>query len=126
MQVLRCTRKNLDSNWVNQEALRITSLLSASKPVRIILFGSAAENKMTDQSDFDFLVVHSTEDAIKNAQKDLRPHYPLSEYPVDIIWLTVAEFEAKRDVGGISFIAAREGKMLFESTGEEHDQIKKV
>jgi predicted nucleotidyltransferase len=126
MQVLRCTRKSLDPNWVNHEALRITALLSASKPVRIILFGSAAENKMTDQSDFDFLVVHSTQDAIKKAQKDLHPHYPLSEYPVDIIWLTVAEFEAKREIGGVSFIAAREGKILFESIGADHDQIKKI
>ncbi|NBX77394.1 MAG: nucleotidyltransferase domain-containing protein, partial [Proteobacteria bacterium] len=47
--------------------------------MKVILFGSAAENKMTDQSDFDFLVIHSTEDAIKSAQKSLRPHYPLSE-----------------------------------------------
>lgn len=111
---------------MRHETLRITSLLAESKPVKVILFGSAAENKMTDQSDFDFLVIHSTEDAIKSAQKSLRPHYPLSEYPVDIIWLTAAEFQAKRDIGGISFIASREGQVLFESAGKDYDEIKKI
>lgn len=121
MQFLRCTRKLLDTNWVNHEAQRIVALIAGSKPIKIILFGSAAENKMTDQSDFDYLVIHSNHEAIKRAQHNLRPYYPLSKYPVDIIWVTETEFKTKCDVGGICFVAAREGKVLYQSKDPNHD-----
>jgi predicted nucleotidyltransferase len=118
MQVLRCTRKKLDPTWVEREARRIAELLAAvCEPETIYLIGSAGEGKMTDQSDFDFVVVLGSGDDVKRAQKALRPHTPLSSFPVDLIWVTRARFEEMKNVGGICLIAFEDGKRLFDRPG---------
>ncbi len=115
MQPLRCIRKTLDFNWVTDEIKKISDLLVPLKGLeRLYLFGSAAEGKMTDQSDLDFLMVFSTEAFLREAQKSLRPSYPLSSYPVDLVWTTLEGFESKKQVGGICMVVFEEGKCLFE------------
>ncbi len=115
MQVLRCARKKLDPDWVMSEAKRISTILSHLSPESVYLFGSAAEAEMTDQSDFDFLILFESSQEIRTAQTRLRQSYPLSSYPVDIVWTTKAEFTRKQDVGGVCFIVHREGVCLYRS-----------
>ncbi|MBI4405466.1 MAG: nucleotidyltransferase domain-containing protein [Deltaproteobacteria bacterium] len=111
---MKCTRRKLDPTWVRQQIGKLSSLLiSNASPEGLYLFGSAAEGKMTDQSDLDFLVVMESEDSIKKAQKKLRPFYPLSEYPVDLVWVTKDTFNNKKQLGGVCMVAFKEGKCLF-------------
>lgn len=114
MQPLKCTRRPLDIHWVKYEYVRITEILSKISPERIYLFGSAAEGKMTDQSDFDFLLVFDSSQSLRKAQKTLLSFYPLSTIPVDLVWTTTEEFEKKKEIGGVCFIVHREGQCLFE------------
>ena len=123
MQVLKCTRKLLDPNQVMKEAKEIALVLSQTDPLKLYLFGSAAEGKMTDQSDFDFLLVFETAAQIKLAQKKLKKHYPLSQYPVDIIWVTQEEYQRKKELGGICFVVEREGLIMGGTESTKNDQI---
>lgn len=127
MQVLRCSRKPLDENWVKSETARIVEQLKSLGPSQIFHFGSSQENRMTDQSDFDFLLLFESEDQIKKAIRSLRPHLPLSQFPVDIIWKTQAEYERKKDLGGVCYIVHREGSCVFDANREgQCDQIAQV
>ena len=113
MQVLKCTKRLLDPKWVDAEVARISEIFLKLSPQAVFLFGSASEGRMSDQSDFDFLILFKSGEEIRNAQKSLRPFYPLSDTPVDILWLTQDEFDSKKDVGGVCFIVAREGRCLL-------------
>ena len=111
--MLRATRQYRDRNEVMIEALRIGSTIAkAAKPLNIYLFGSVAEGKATDQSDFDFLIVVASDQAIKEAKNNLRPFRPLSSTPIDLIWMTEQEFNRKSLVGGIAMIAREDGISL--------------
>ena len=97
-------------------------LLGAVSPIQLILFGSACEGKLTDQSDLDFLVVVETEELIIEAQKSLRSLMPLSRFPVDLVWVTRDRFERMKNVGGVCLIAHEDGRVHYEQT-ERGSQI---
>lgn len=114
MRFLSCTRKPLDPAWVKAEAKRIADLIvTQAKPRAVYLFGSASEGKMTDQSDFDFLVIVEGAHSLRASQRTLLPFYPLSEYPVDIVWVTEERFERMKLLGGICFVVHEEGRCLY-------------
>jgi uncharacterized protein len=83
---------------------------------RIIIFGSAAEDRMTSDSDIDVLVLkHHIEDhwaewqAAEDALRGLG-------IPVDIILMTTARFqETKEVIGGISYPADKKGRVVYEA-----------
>ena len=111
MHPLRLTRKLLDPTQVDSEAARIAQTIrSVTQPYALYLFGSAAEGKATDQSDFDFLIVLPDSDSMRVAKRNLRPHMPLAKIPVDLVWVTKNEFERKKDMGGICLVAFTEGR----------------
>ena len=115
MLPLRCTRKPLDPIWVDQEASVIGKTLSSLDGVEeIFWFGSSAEGKMTDQSDFDFLLVVAASEQIRPAQKQLRSLLPLSRYPVDIVWVERSRFDKMKRMGGVCLIAFEDGRKIFQ------------
>ena len=108
----------MDVSWVDQEAARIAKLIQELlSPHSLYLFGSASENKMTDQSDFDFMLVFESEAHIREARQKLRGHYPLSEYPVDLVWVTLERFDKMKAIGGACMIAFEDGRRF---TSREH------
>lgn len=120
MQVLKCTRKSVDAEWVKSEALRLTELFIQTREVGSVWwFGSSAEGKMTDQSDFDFLVTCESEAAIRRGQRALRGHYPLSQYPVDIVWVTNERFTKMKSMGGVCMVAYEEGICTYRGVARE-------
>ena len=92
----------------------VRRVLSVARPDRIILFGSAATGEMTKDSDIDLLVVapapknrHEERLKIADAIGDI-------EYPVDVILIASARFEATKDiVGGIAYPAHKYGRVLY-------------
>lgn len=101
---------------VDQQTLDeiVRRILSVATPDRIILFGSAAEGKMTEDSDIDLLVVER--DIADRRQEYLRIRRALRDiqYPFDIILITTQWYEQSKDVvGGIAYPASRHGRVLY-------------
>jgi predicted nucleotidyltransferase len=89
-------------------------ILSGCQPVKIILFGSAARNEMTDQSDVDIALLFSTAAEVKVQKKLLYKTPGRDLWPQDLFFLSEEEFSEKALTGGICEIIASEGKVLYE------------
>ncbi len=114
MRPLRVTRKPLDPEFQKAEIRRITEIISTTvNPLAVFCFGSASEGKATDQSDFDFLIVLDETASVQNARLNLRPYFPLSEFPVDIIWKKKSDFLKQKEIGGISMVAWEDGVCTY-------------
>tara|TARA_B100001248_G_C27399436_1_gene468787 strand:- start:12161 stop:12508 length:348 start_codon:yes stop_codon:yes gene_type:complete len=95
------------------EAKRLAEILSRKLKVqRIILFGSAVEGSFTPDSDLDILLVFANHEDLENS-KTLLYGKPLSSFAVDFILKTEKEYNLRKDVGGVCFIASREGLDLY-------------
>lgn len=94
----------------------VRRVLSASRPDKIILFGSAATGQMTKDSDIDLLIVerspknrHEESVAIADAIGDV-------DFPVDVKIIASERFEATKNIiGGIAYPAHKYGRVLYEA-----------
>ena len=84
-------------------------------PDRIILFGSHAKGKASNDSDLDLLVVMSVEGSRRSKANEIDLALADRIMPVDVIVVTPDQFERQRDVmGTIVREAVREGKTVYE------------
>ena len=84
-------------------------------PDRIILFGSHAKGKASNDSDLDLLVVMSVEGSRRSKANEIDLALADRIVPVDVIVVTPDQFERQRDVmGTIVREAVREGKTVYE------------
>ncbi len=90
-------------------------VLSKTKPELVILFGSAATGRFDSYSDIDLLVVFSDLTAATIGRKALYSGKALKEHSVDFVCVARDEFDRKKDLGGIAFVAQNEGQVLFSS-----------
>ena len=100
----------IDEELIQQIVARV---LRVARPVRIILFGSAATGTMTRDSDIDLLVVE--DDPGDAAAESLRIRRQLRGlgYPIDVVVMSAQRFEETKDVvGGIAFPARRYGRTI--------------
>jgi predicted nucleotidyltransferase len=103
---------------INQTLIReiVNRILNVTKPERIILFGSAAVDKMTKDSDIDLLILESEPQDARKENVLIRQAVRGLGYPFDIIVMPVERFEeSKNVVGGIAFPANKYGKVIYES-----------
>ena len=94
----------------------VSRVLSATKPVRIILFGSAASGKTTPDSDIDLLVLEKN--IINPREESLRLRKTLNGLgvPVDVFVMSFARYEETKNViGGIAYTANKYGKPVYET-----------
>ncbi len=93
------------------------TIIKYENPKKIILFGSYATGKATDDSDLDFMVIKQTDDKIYKRGRDLK--WELADYPfeIDLLIKTPDEFSKWSDIP-ISFNAKinNRGKVLYEQT----------
>lgn len=94
------------------EAKRLIETLSKDGlVVEAYLFGSAVHGPFTEDSDLDILVVTHDDSSIKSLQKLVYgPRF--STFAVDWIFKTKPSFDERKDLGGVCFIATREGIKL--------------
>lgn len=117
-------RKLLSEKYVEAQVQAILSgILSICQPVKVYLFGSAAEGRFTDQSDLDFLIVIDEEkyialEELKRIKKKWAHLQPIISHPVDVLWYTKELFEAKKSIGGVAMIAFEEGKLIYEGSAK--------
>ena len=95
----------------------VSRILNIANPRRIILFGSAATETMSSDSDLDLLVI---EDDFTNERKEsIRLRMALRDLgiPVDIFAMTSARFDETKNVfGGLAYPAHKYGKVIYEAS----------
>jgi hypothetical protein len=103
-----------DQNKVRSEAQAIaTKIRQRISPLSIILFGSAACGQFKEGSDFDILLIFEDLVQLREARHQLHQAGPLSpSTPLDLIFVTKKTYDQKKEIGGICFVANREGVCL--------------
>jgi predicted nucleotidyltransferase len=99
---------------LNKVAERI---LSVAKPKRIILFGSAAMDSMTPDSDLDLLVIEPG--LINQREENTRLREALGELdiPIDVFAMEPERFEETKEViGGLAYPANKYGRVIYEAS----------
>ncbi len=105
-------------NPVKKDGLLIAQQIAnkirtVSSPSRIILFGSAAEDDFYEGSDIDLLLIFRSIEELQTERKKIRALGLLDKaVPVDLIFVSQQHFDAKKDIGGVCFIAEHEGVPL--------------
>lgn len=95
----------------------VETVVATAKPVRVILFGSAARSEMTENSDIDLMVVTSPGTDNTATECEIHTRLPRNAMPVDVIALTTREVELNRNATqSKAGRAIREGKVLYEET----------
>ena len=103
---------------INQELVDeiIKRILGVAEAKRIILFGSAATEKMSKDSDIDLLVLQSAPADTRQESVHIRQAVRGLGYPFDIIVMAAERFEeSKNVVGGIAYPANKYGKVIYET-----------
>jgi predicted nucleotidyltransferase len=104
----------IDENMI-QEIIR--RILAVTRPDRIILFGSAAEDQMTRDSDIDLLVIEASPGNTRDESVHIGDNLRGIGYPFDIIVMSSKRFEETKNViGGIAYPANKYGKVIYESS----------
>ena len=85
-----------------------------SFPLRIILFGSAANGEMTEASDVDLIVIYANNTDLKETQKNIAKTRPKDDWPHDLLLYTEEAFKKSvQKGGGVCWLAEREGNIIF-------------
>lgn len=113
------TRPQFSGLGVDDETIGeiVRRILTACRPDRVILFGSAATGQMTRDSDIDLLVVEREVGNIREEALRIRKALAELPFPFDVIVMSRDRFDETRDViGGIAWPAARYGRSIYEAT----------
>jgi len=94
----------------------VQRILAITRPQRVILFGSAAEGKMTRDSDIDLLILETAPQNARDLCARIRQSLRGMGYPFDIIVMSTERFEESRNVvGGIAYPANKYGRVIYEA-----------
>ncbi len=94
----------------------VRRILTVAAPDSIILFGSAATDQMTRDSDIDLLVVEAAPGNTRSESVRIRRALGDIGYPVDVIVIATGRFEETKDIiGGIAYPAHKYGRVLYEA-----------
>lgn len=96
---------NLDTN-------QIISSLKSINPLKIVLFGSYAYGKPTQDSDIDLLVVTDTDKSFHQRIQAMRPLLP-KDKPIDLIVLTPKEYQKAKSTNSLVSEIDSKGKVLY-------------
>ena len=105
------TAKNIDKT----DAIKLAKIVaerirSVVKLESIYLFGSAADGTFHDHSDLDFLIVFANEEVLRAGRKAIHLIPRIAEgWAVDYVFVTKEQFNQKRLIGGVCFIAFHDG-----------------
>ncbi len=89
-------------------------IAQAMQPEKIYLFGSYAENRATDDSDVDLVVVMESELAPHRRNVALKRLFPRRSFSLDAFVYTPLEFARYKDIPGtIVYNATHHGKLLY-------------
>jgi predicted nucleotidyltransferase len=91
-------------------------ILSVTSPEKIILFGSAATERMTAESDIDVLVIKASVEDNRQERREIRAALDGLGKAFDIFVMDVQRFEeSKSIIGGLAYPANMQGRILYEA-----------
>jgi predicted nucleotidyltransferase len=94
----------------------IQRILTVTVPEKIILFGSAATDRMTPDSDIDLLVVKSAVADNRRERREIRETLNGLGLPFDVFVMDEDRFEeSKAVVGGLAYPANTHGRVVYEA-----------
>ena len=103
----------VDESVIKEIVRRVTSVVRTE---RIILFGSAATERMTRDSDIDLLIIEQNVADPWGERIRVRKALCDIDYPFDIILMTQERFEETKGViGGIAYPANKHGRVIYEA-----------
>jgi len=103
----------IDEKTVREIVARVVRV---SRPDRIILFGSAATENMTPDSDIDLLVLQTAPTDPREERLRIRKVLRGLDLSFDIIVMATDRFEESKEViGGIAYPANKYGKTIYEA-----------
>ena len=94
-------------------AERVAWILETCAPLRIVAFGSAARGSMTAGSDIDLIVILLAGGDVRATYGAILGRKPPHDVALDLLVYTEDEFEARATVGGVCFVAGRDGRVVF-------------
>jgi predicted nucleotidyltransferase len=106
-------------NLTHQEMLNIVQrkvdwILANSSPLYVYLFGSARSKTMTVASDVDLLLVFEDGLNLKDVSLSLSKNRPADDWPHDILFYSLSEFQQKKiRAGSICHEAETFGEIIF-------------
>lgn len=90
----------------------IVKQLKQLNPQAIILFGSAAAGKRTDDSDIDFVIIQDTNKSFTDRIREVHSNLK-TNIPVDVIVLTPKEAQELPKKSSFFSQVFQEGKLLY-------------
>lgn len=107
----------MNDNIINQEKITevINRIILGFNPDKIILFGSYATGKPTENSDLDLLVIKDSKLSRPERAKELRKHLYGMKVPMDLLVYTPSEIEESINIK-YSFVneVFKTGKTVYE------------
>lgn len=95
----------------------VDRIIKGYGPKKVILFGSYAYGKPTEDSDIDILVVTEGRSNSEEIYKRRREFLKDFSIPVQLVCVSDEEFEETKDIiGGITYPASKYGEMLYEKS----------
>jgi len=89
-------------------------VVESFKPQKIILFGSYATGKPTEDSDLDLLIIKDSDLPIHVQNRKIRRLLCDLRVPMDVIVKSTKEFETYKDIiGTIIYPANKFGKVIY-------------
>jgi predicted nucleotidyltransferase len=112
MSLLKLVHDPEMNAWARQKAVDVLNAIPSQDLIlEAYLFGSAANGNFTVNSDLDFLVVTKDFAAVRQLRKEVyAPRF--SDVAIDWIFKTKESFDERKQIGGVCFIAFREGIRL--------------
>jgi uncharacterized protein len=103
----------IDDGLVREVVRRVRGVI---QPDRIILFGSAATEEMTRDSDIDLLVVTSAPSNTVEERLRIGDSLRGLGFPFDVFVIATERFEESKNIfGGIAYPANKYGRVIYEA-----------
>ena len=100
------------NNWAQRKAAEVLKSIPSYHLIEeAYLFGSAVSGNFTDDSDLDILVVTKDEPSMNQIQSEVYK-FKFTDIAVDWIFKTKDSFDARKDFGGVTYVAFHSGMKL--------------
>ena len=111
---------NVNTNELLASLLSFVGEIGKLPTVRkVILFGSMAEDKMTDASDIDLAIIVGDDTDTRAFKEHLRALKRANlTWPCDLVVITETWFEQRKDFGGLCMEIATSGRILLDVARE--------
>ncbi|MBI1861962.1 MAG: nucleotidyltransferase domain-containing protein [Deltaproteobacteria bacterium] len=90
----------------------VSHIQKISRPRRAILFGSALTDHFDEASDLDLVLIFESLEEASQAEKILYRQAHTFPCSIDFLCIDEKSFQEKSEIGGVFWIAAREGRPL--------------